>query len=274
MRTAIHLEREKAAAEGRPAPNAEGLLAIAENLLPSLKGAEWRDRAEAAVRMIDDLALRDLRSLVAGADIARDDAARQLASTLREGLEQRVDQLRQQWEQEIADHLAGGRVVRAVRLSSRPPDAGCRLPAPLVDQLAAATGAAMAPTTPSDRWVALIETVADSPVRRAVKPVGWPSEPSEELQRVSRQQAGRIPALAELLGISIPLPPGPLRPPPAPPRRGEAGPSRPAPVGVPSGGPDRDQTSAEDRNSRNNSTASDQRGEGEHVVSSQAPTDD
>ena len=48
VRTALHLEREKAASEGRPAPNTDQLIAMAEELLPRLKAAEWRDRAEAA----------------------------------------------------------------------------------------------------------------------------------------------------------------------------------------------------------------------------------
>ena len=43
VRTALHLEREKALAEGRPVPNTDELIAMAESLLPRLKAAEWRD---------------------------------------------------------------------------------------------------------------------------------------------------------------------------------------------------------------------------------------
>ena len=68
VRTALHLEREKAVAEGRPAPNTDQLIAMAESLLPRLKAAEWRDRAEAAAKEVDEISLRDLRSVVAGAD--------------------------------------------------------------------------------------------------------------------------------------------------------------------------------------------------------------
>ena len=48
------------------APNADALLAIAEELLPRLKAAEWHDRAEAAAKVADEVAIRDLRSVVAG----------------------------------------------------------------------------------------------------------------------------------------------------------------------------------------------------------------
>jgi len=42
VRTALHLEREKASAEGRQPPNSEALLAIAEGLLPRLKAPNGR----------------------------------------------------------------------------------------------------------------------------------------------------------------------------------------------------------------------------------------
>ncbi len=83
VRTALHLEREKAVAEGRPAPNTDQLIAMAESLLPRLKAAEWRDRAEAAAKDVEEISLRDLRSVVAGADVARDDESRALAANLR-----------------------------------------------------------------------------------------------------------------------------------------------------------------------------------------------
>ena len=121
MRTAIHLEREKATAEGRTAPNADALLAIAEELLPKLRAAEWRDRAEAAAKIADEISLRDLRSVVTGADVARDDEGRQLAASLREALERRVEALRQEWVGEVTQNLEEGRVVRALRLAARPP---------------------------------------------------------------------------------------------------------------------------------------------------------
>ena len=230
VRQAIAGENEKAAAEGRPPVSGESILAIAEELLPRLKTAVWRDRAEAAAQMLDEVSIRDLRSVVAGAEAAaRDDETRLLASTIREALERRLDQQRQTWIGEITRNLDEGRVVRALRLSSRPPDPAVRFPADVAVKLTEAAGAALAPDVAPDRWAAVLDAVASSPIRRTVKPAGLPSEAPEELLTTARQTAGRVPALAVLLGLPMPPPPGPARPvparPPAP--RGGARPPRP-----------------------------------------------
>ncbi len=210
VRTALHLEREKAVAEGRPVPNTDQLIAMAEALLPRLKAAEWRDRAEAAAKDVDEISLRDLRSVVAGADAARDDESRALAANLREFLDRRVDGLRQQWTGEIAKLLDENRVVRALRLAARPPEPSARMDQELTQRLTDAAGEAMASDTPADRWLALIDAVSASPVRRSVKPAGLPADPTPELRRAAHQQSGRIPALAAMLGVAIPPPPTPI----------------------------------------------------------------
>ncbi|HLH46793.1 MAG TPA: hypothetical protein VKV25_06500 [Acidimicrobiales bacterium] len=212
VRTAIHLEREKASAEGRPAPQAEQLLALAEELLPRLKAAEWRDRAEAASKASDEISLRDLRSVVAGADLARDDETRELAATLRASLERRLAAGREEWQAEIGRHLEEGRIVRAVRLAGRPPEAGARLSGELAARLAHAAGAALNADVAPDRWLAVLEAVVASPVRREVKPAGLPTQASPEVLHAARQQVGRVPALAPMLGVTMPPPPGPSRP--------------------------------------------------------------
>ncbi len=209
VRTALHLEREKATAEGRPAPNTDELIAMAERLLPRLKAAEWRDRAEAAAAGADDISLRDLRSVVAGADVARDDETRALAAKVREALEQRVTAMHDEWTGEIAKQLDDGRVVRALRLSARPPDPAARMDAELSQRLTDAAGAAMSPDAPPDRWAALLDAAVVSPVRRFIQPVGLPSDAPPDLKRSAHQHSGSIPALAKLLGVSIPPPPVP-----------------------------------------------------------------
>ena len=209
VRTALHLEREKAVAEGRPPPNTDQLIAMAEALLPRIKAAEWRDRADAAIKAADEISLRDLRSVVAGADVARDEESRALAATLREALEQRLSSLKTQWEEEVGRHLDERRLVRALRLAGRPPEPAARLDPELAQRLSAAASEAMSPETTSDRWLALIDAVASSPVRRTVQPVGLPPDPDPDLRRAAQQQSGRIPALAALLGIAIPPPPQP-----------------------------------------------------------------
>ncbi len=209
VRTALHLEREKAEAEGRAAPNSEALLGLAEALLPRLRAAEWLDRAEAAAAAIDDISMRDLRSVVAGADVARDEESRALATKLREAVDTRVAKMHSDWAADITGQLDAGRVVRAVRLSSRPPDAAARLEPELISRLADAAGSTMAPDTAPDLWASLLEAVAESPIRRAVTPAGLPEDAPPDLKRAAHQHSGSIPALAKMLGVTIPPPPAP-----------------------------------------------------------------
>ncbi|MEZ5142729.1 MAG: hypothetical protein R2726_09465 [Acidimicrobiales bacterium] len=125
MRQEIDRQNELARADGRPEIRPAPLVALAEQLVPSLRSAEWRDRAEAALAQVADLDLRDLRSVVVAADAAaRDDDSRALAAQLRDALGHRVEQEHAAWLHEVAEALDEGRLVRALRLSSRPPKAG------------------------------------------------------------------------------------------------------------------------------------------------------
>jgi len=223
VRRAIDDQNTKAKAENLPEIKPEPLLAIAEELLPRLKAAEWRDRAEAAASDVDTIGLRDLRSVVSGADAnARDDETRKLAATLREALDRRLKEERDEWIGSITTALEGHRLVRALRLSTRPPDPSMRLPAEMAMKLSAAASEGLSPESTPDRWSALLEAVVASPVRTTVKPVGLPPEPGDALLNAARQAAGRIPALAQLLGLALPPPPvatkkGPPRQRPVPP---------------------------------------------------------
>ena len=211
--------------EGAPAIDAEPLVGLAEQMLPSVREAEWRDRAEAAKAVIDEVGLRDLRAIVTAADAsARGDEARELASELRSALERRTTTQREEWLAEMTTCLADGKVVRALRLSSRPPDPTTKVPSELLEQLRTAAGQALGPDTPQDLWAALLEAVVASPVRRTVQPTGLPPSSGPALQLAARQASGRIPALALMLGVDLPPPPGPRpgkgpRPTPPPPRR-------------------------------------------------------
>ncbi|MBV8387872.1 MAG: hypothetical protein JO155_13850, partial [Acidimicrobiia bacterium] len=223
VRQAVQTQNEQAKGSGSPEINAEPLVALAEELLPRLKAAEWRDRAEAAMAQADEVGLRDLRAVVAGADtVARDTESRELAAKLRDALERRSASERQAWAEEVSSALDDGRVVRALRISGRPPEAGARFPNELADRLSEAAGAAMGPDAAPDRWAAVLDAVAGSPVRASVKPAGLPAEPGEDLLKTARQAASRVPALAPLLGIEAKAPAArapkpPRRPPPPPP---------------------------------------------------------
>ncbi len=232
VRRALQEENAKAKEEGRPEIKADALLALAEELLPRLKAAEWRDRAEAAAKDVDELGLRDLRSIVAGSDAgARDDESRILAKTLREALDRREAAEREAWIAEISTCLDEGKVTRALRVAGRPPDPRTRFPAELMTRLGEEASKAMAPDTPPDRWSALLAALLESPVRRSVRPVGLPTHPGESLLSAARQAAGRVPALAALLGLDMPPPPGPPRPGMRPPRPAGPRPAQAPPTG-------------------------------------------
>ena len=177
VRQAVEKQNEALRGEGKPEVKAEPLVGIAEQLLPRLRTAEWRDRADAALADLAELDLRDLRSVVVAADAAaRDDETRALAAQLREGLARRVEEEHNTWLNDLSGALKDGRVVRALRLSSRPPKAGSILPAELTAGLADAAGAALTADIASDRWTTVLDAIAYSPVRRAVTPSGYPGK--------------------------------------------------------------------------------------------------
>ena len=220
LRAAIEEQNARARAEGRAPVSAEPLLAMAEELLPKMNLASWKDRATAIRGAGRDAPLREVRSVVAGASaVALDEEGRGLLAALRESLETRVTALRDAWLGRITGALDEGRVEEALRVASRPPEPATRVPAELAVRLATTAGEAMAGDVPEDRWAALLDAVVTSPVRRSVKPAGLPAEPSGELLTAARRAAGQVPELARLLGLPIPPPPGPRRPAPVGSRR-------------------------------------------------------
>ncbi len=225
---AVRQAIEKRNAEAREAGQAEvsphQLVALAEQLLPRLRAAEWRDRAEAALAGIDTIDLRDIRSVVVAADSgARDDEARELAAQLQAGLSERVDREHRNWLDELAATLAGGRAVRALRLSSRPPKAGAPLPGDLAAKLSESAAASLTAETGQQRYATVLDALAYSPVRTQVKPQGIPNEPGEELLATVRKVSSRIPDIAAMFGVEATKvrrrprrEPDPEAPPPAP----------------------------------------------------------
>jgi hypothetical protein len=189
---------------------------MAEALLPLLNLATWKDRASSARAAGKDVSLRELRSIVASSStVTLDEEGTEMASALRASLDQRVTALRDRWVERITTALDEGTVVDAVRASVRPPEPAARLAADLAVRLADAAGQAMSAETPPDQWLALLEVVVESPVRRTVKPAGLPTGADESLLVAARKASGYVPELARLMGIPIPPPPGPRRPVPA-----------------------------------------------------------
>ncbi|MEC9203221.1 MAG: hypothetical protein VX861_06285, partial [Actinomycetota bacterium] len=202
LRAEIARQNEAARSAGEPEIPAEILLTLGERLQPGLHAAEWRDRAEAAEAGLAEVDLRDLRSVVVAAESgARGDEARSLAERLRSGLAERVEREHEAWLAEVVRVLGEGRVVRALRLSSRPPKAGAPMPRDLLDRLAEAAAAGMTADTGQDRWGTMLDAVASSPVHERVVPAGLPAEPNKDLLALVRRFSLRVPAIAAAFGV-------------------------------------------------------------------------
>jgi hypothetical protein len=219
VRQAIEKENESRKERGESTIDGSELLALAEKMRPRLRTAEWRDRAEAALADVDEIDLRDLRSVVVAADsAARDDDTRALAAQLREALAKRVENEQAMWLADITSALDSGRSVRALRLSSRPPKAGTILDPALSTRLAEAASASLTADTAADRWGVVLEAIAFSPVRLTVAPGSRPDEPSEALVATVRKYAGRVPQVAAAFGVE----PAPAEPRKRAPRKAAA----------------------------------------------------
>jgi len=221
VRARVKEDNIKLAAEGKPTMPEAGVVKMAEDLLPKLRMAEWLDRAEAAQRQMEHLDLRDLRSIVAASDdsnVARDESARELAEVLRASLLRKQDEELLLWFGDIDAAVEVGRVIRALRLSSQPPKAGVMFPPALARRLSEAATAALLPDDPADRWIAVLEATAFSPVRTLVVPTVAPTTITDDLRATTLRLGPALPQIAALLGVEVPAgapKPKPLRQQPA-----------------------------------------------------------
>ncbi|HEX3088551.1 MAG TPA: hypothetical protein VHQ23_07830 [Ilumatobacteraceae bacterium] len=253
VRQAVNEQNIRLKAEGKPEVPAGGLLSMAEGLLPRLRVAEWLDRADAAMGDIDDLDLRDLRSVVAAGEdpmVARDESTRAVATELKAALVTKQESELALWFEDIDAAIGVGRVIRALKLSSQPPKAGVRFPSELAIKLATATTANLTADALPDRWVAVLEAAAFSPVRTHVLPTTKPTHVSDELLATVKRVGPLLPQIAALFEIEVserasaPKPLRPTRPvaakkparPPAPPK--PAKPAKPAAAAAESPAPE------------------------------------
>ena len=219
VREAIKTQNAQLKAEGKPEVKADGLITMAQDILPKLRVAEWLDKAEAAKSDLALLDLRDLRAVVVGADdpmVVRDETTRSLATELKIALKQRQETEMTQWLEDIKAALAATRVLRAIKLSGEPPKAGVLFPADLGQQLTKATADSLSNEASSDRWIAILEALAFSPIRTSVKPLGAPQATTDALRQTVKRLAPLIPQIAALFAIEVKpgaQTPRPLRPP-------------------------------------------------------------
>jgi len=248
---------------GTPMPE-DSVLKMAEEMLPRLRVAEWRDRADAALRQLENLDLRDLRSVVAAADdpiVNRDTSTRELADQLRIALRDKQEQELQLWFGDVDAALAVGRVVRALRLSSQPPKAGVVFPAAIATRLVDSTNATLTPLESAERWCAILEAAAFSPIRSLIRPMGRPDVVADELLATITRLAPAIPQVAEMFGVEVPA--GAQMPKPL----------RPTRTGRP-GQPKQDRAKGATRDRRNTKDAERPSGSAEPAPSAEADKDD
>jgi hypothetical protein len=218
VRDAVKLQNDQLRKDGKPEVPSDGLISMAQNLLPKLRVADWLDKAEAAKSDLATLDLRDLRSVVVASEdpmVVRDETTRALASELKVALKERQDAAQTLWLSDIVDALKVGRTVRALKMTSEPPKAGQPFPSELGAKLAAAAVAGLTTETAPDRWIALLEALAFSPIRGQVKLATMPQQPTDALLATVKRLSPLLPQIATLFGIEVApglSAPRPLRP--------------------------------------------------------------
>ena len=218
VRDAVKIQNDQLRKDGKPEVPSDGLISMAQNLLPKLRVADWLDKAEAAKSDLATLDLRDLRSVVVASEdpmVMRDETTRALAAELKTALKERQDSAQTLWLSDITEALKVGRTVRALKMTSEPPKAGQPFPSELGAKLAQAATAGLTTETAPDRWIALLEALAFSPIRGQVKLTTLPQQPSEALLATVKRLSSLLPQIASLFGIEVSpgvSAPRPLRP--------------------------------------------------------------
>ncbi len=198
LRDSIDAQNEIAKKAGEPEIPNDLLLKLAEQIYPNLRTAEWLDRADGALRGMESVDLRDIRSvIVASENVQKNDSVRSLSEALKEGFNKRVESDQNNWLKEVISTLKEGRVVRALRLSSRPPKAGFPLPEDLLQALTEATNKALTSDATQSRWGTIAEAAAFSPVHDKVVPEGVPENPNEELIKIIRRISSKAPSIVK-----------------------------------------------------------------------------
>lgn len=202
VREAIAKQNEQAKKENRPEIPQDQLVDLAEKLLPQLRAAEWRDRADAALAGIDEIDLRDLRSVIVAADSAgRDPEAMAIRDQIQEGLNRRVEIEHEQWIKDMGDELEAGRFIRVLRLTSRPPKAGTPIPVDISSRLITMLTERVTAELSQDLWSQTLDALAFSPIRSSITITVRPDEPSAELMETVKKVGSRLPEIAALFGL-------------------------------------------------------------------------
>ena len=77
-------------------------------------------------------------------------------------------------------------------------------PPELARRLGEASTAALSPDDAPDRWIAVLEAAAFSPVRTLVAPTAPPANVSDDLKHTALRLGPLLPQVAALLGVEVP----------------------------------------------------------------------
>ncbi|NNN20680.1 MAG: hypothetical protein HKL80_01585 [Acidimicrobiales bacterium] len=206
VRTAITNQISEAKKLGQPPILEAPLLAIAERLLPSVRLAIWRDRADACKAAGADAPLRDLRSLVSAVP-SRGEDEKALVKELKGLLDVKVKKIVDSWRESLTKSFESGDLLQTLELASSPPDTSASIDQEFLVRLSESVSEKLHADENPEKWITLVESAASSPVRRQVKPKGIPDDPTGEAQKIAKKYSGMIPALAPMVGLRIPPPP-------------------------------------------------------------------
>ncbi len=121
---------------------------------------------------------------------------------MKAALKKRQDEEQTLWLQDIEANLGVGRSVRALKLSSEPPKAGQPFPAELGTKLLNAARESLTSDNSVERWIAVLEAVAFSPIRSQVTVQSVPATQSEQLLATVKRLAPVLPQVASAFGIT------------------------------------------------------------------------
>ncbi len=185
------------------------LLKLAEEIYPKCELAIWRDRADAAVAISAGISIRDIKAVVVSGErlVGADEALKSILDQLKEISTKRRETLENEWVTEIRELLADKKSIKAVWRSNYAPDNGSKLPDDLLTELAAKASDTLGANASNEIYSQMLNALNLSPIRKMVKPTSLPANATEELLTQAREISGRIPALAELLGLKVPPPP-------------------------------------------------------------------
>lgn len=207
VREAIANQQKEAKEKNLPPIIETPLLAIAERLMPQIRDALWRDRADAILKL-DRVTLKDLRSLIVSAH-PRDEEERKIVADLKDRLSKKISDVATSWQGQVKSSTEAGKLKEALELSTKSPDHSVSLNSEIAELLASKVSAALNKDLNPTEWIELVEAASQAPIRKLIKPASVPEDATGEVEKTSKKLAGLIPQLAPIIGLKIPPPPRP-----------------------------------------------------------------